>query len=689
MHRIHFYLSSPRKRGPRRTDTACGGALWVPACAGMTTVMMVACVSVRAADTDTPTPTPTPELVVTATRVPTPILDIPAGVSVIDRQTIEQRGYNTLAEALSAVPGIRVSQSGGAGGVASVFVRGTNSDQVLVLIDGMPINDPADPGAQFNFGVDTLGDVERIEIIRGPMAALYGSGAIGGVINLIMRTGHEQGFHFTGDLAGGYPEQVRGILNGSGIEGPLDYSLTFESQSQQGFDSTPQRMSIFTGVPQGFRDRLLTINLGYTPVDGTRVSLLLRGRSAKFGFNNLGDPTFDDANATGTDDTLLGRVGITSKLFNGTFETGVFVGRLKDDRQFRQLLNPLDPNQAAEDNRFHGYRTDIQWNNTVHLNDLFTSSVLTATDLTFGYEYIGDTANVKANSISGGFPFAQNANASMTTNSGYAGVQTTLWQRVTLTGQVRQDVVLNDSPSTWRLGAVLDVPEMLTHFKAAYGTAFRAPTLFDRFGFDSTGFRGNPNLQPETAQGWEAGFTTDLPVFARADGLSFGATYFNEQIQNLIVEQFVPIETQVNIGSAHIQGVETSLTVRLFQWMTLDATYTFTDAQDADSGERLLRRPQNTASLNAAITPMPGLTIAPELLLTGAFQDFLIDNSGVSTNVGTSQHGLIANLTITYDVAPHVQLYATGRNIFNSRFEPVNGFQTPGASFLAGVRVRL
>jgi vitamin B12 transporter len=315
--------------------------------------------------------------------------------------------------------------------------------------------------------------------------------------------------------------------------------------------------------------------------------------------------------------------------------------------------------------------------------------VLSATDLTFGYEYIGDSANVRVNTLSGGFPFAQNARASMTTNSGYAGIQTTLWQRLTFTGQIRQDVVLNDAPFTWRLGAVLAVPEVLTHFKAAYGTAFRAPTLFDRFGIDSTGFRGNPHLEPESAQGWEVGFTTDLPVFDRADGISIGMTYFNEQIQNLIVEQFTPIETQVNIGSAHIQGVETSLDVRLFRWMTLDATYTFTDAQNADFGERLLRRPQNTASFNATITPLPGLTIAPELLLTGAFQDFLTDNNGFSTTVGTSQHGLIANLTVTYDVAPHVQLYATGRNIFNSRFEPVNGFQTPGGSFLAGVRVRL
>ncbi len=96
------------------------------------------------------------------------------------------------------MPGIRVAQSGGPGGNASVFIRGTDSNQVLVLRDGMPINDGSDPGAAFNFGVDTLADVERIEIVRGPMASLYGSGAVGGVINLITRQGHEQGVHLAG-----------------------------------------------------------------------------------------------------------------------------------------------------------------------------------------------------------------------------------------------------------------------------------------------------------------------------------------------------------------------------------------------------------------------------------------------------------------------------------------------------------
>jgi len=648
-------------------------ALWIPAFAGMTMSAVLA--------DDTP---PTGEIVVTATRVPTPVLDIPAGVSVIDRQTIEQRGYTTLTEALSAVPGIRVSQSGGPGGNASVFVRGTNSNAVLVLRDGTPLNDASDSSGAFNFGVDTLADVERIEVIRGPMAALYGSGAIGGVINLISRQGHEPGLHVTGELAGGHPRQIEGNVNASGIQGPFDYSATLQGQDQRGYDATPQRMSIYTGVPDPYSELTGTLNLGYTPVDGTRLSLFLRARRATFGFDALGNPTFDNSNSTGNDESLLGRIGVSSKLFNGTYETNAYLGRLQDDRRYTEALNPLDPNQQSNDSRYHSYRTDVQWNNVVHLSDLMDMPSLSATDLTFGYEHIADNINVKVNQSSGGFPFQQSARTSMTDDALYTGLQTTLVQRLTLTGQIRQDWVAGNQPFTWRLGAVLDVPEVAARFKAAYGTAFRAPSLFDRFGVDSFGYVGNPNLKPESAQGWELGFTTTVGV------ASFGATYFNEQVSNLIVAVFTPVNTAVNVGSAHIQGVEAELTLRPADWLAVQASYTYADAQNADAGSRLLRRPLNAAVLNATITPLPGLTIAPELLITGAFQDFLVDDGGNATGtIISSPHGVIANLTVTYDVTPRMQLFALARNLFYSRFEPVNGYQTPGPSFLAGVRMHL
>ncbi len=253
---------------------------------------------------------PVPEQVVTATRVPTPISDIPAGVTVITRAEIEAKGYDTLTQALSGVPGVHVSPSGGQGGQASVFIRGTNANHVLVLRDGMPITDAADPAQAFNFGIDTLSDIERIEVIRGPMASVYGSGAIGGVINLISRRGTEQGMHWCGDVAGGYPALVRGTVGASGIEEPN------RLRGAHGRKPVTSRLRPrhpaaavqhpYTGTRQGFRDRIATLNLGYTPVEGTRLSLFLRGQIAYFGYNTLGSPTFDDSNSNGQVGSLEG-----------------------------------------------------------------------------------------------------------------------------------------------------------------------------------------------------------------------------------------------------------------------------------------------------------------------------------------------------------------------------------------------
>jgi vitamin B12 transporter len=145
-----------------------------------------------------------------------------------------------------------------------------------------------------------------------------------------------------------------------------------------------------------------------------------------------------------------------------------------------------------------------------------------------------------------------------------------------------------------------------------------------------------------------------------------------------------------NVGSAHIQGIETELSLHPALWLTVQATWTFTVAKDVDDGVPLLRRPRDAGSLNAKITPYPGVTIAPELLYTGAFEDYLVDDGGNSTgDIVTSPHGLIANITVTYDFSLRVQLYTTGTNIFDSKFEPVNGYQIPGPTFLAGIRVKL
>ncbi len=633
-----------------------------------------------------------PDTVITATRAPLPVTDIPAGVTVIDRQAIESSGAVTLAGVLTNVPGLHVSPSGGPGGQASVFVRGTNSAHVLVLRDGMPVNDAADVSGAFNFGVTTLSDVERIEVVRGPMAGLYGSSAIGGVINLISRRGVEGAPRIEIDLSGGHPASIVGAASASGVTGRLDYAFTAESQSRRGFDTTPQRQAgIYTGTPQGFRDRIATANLGYTPIGGTRLSLFLRGSQTLFAFNTLGFPTFDQANSSGTTSSLLGRIGITSHLFDGVYETSAFLGRSQDDRRYFEGLNSADPNLVAQDNRYHAYRTDLRWDNTVHLNDLFPSSVLSKSDFAFGYQHTVDTINVRINDSFSGFPYASSARASMTTDAAYTGLSTTVLERVILTGQIRQDRVGPNTPATWRLGSVLRVPEIGTSFKVAYGTSFRAPALFERFGTDSFGTVGNPSLKPESAEGWEIGFTSKIPLAGRDDAVTFGVTYFNQRIRDLITNVFGPVTTWVNLGSAHIQGVETEITLRPASWLMLHASYTFTDAMsDSQSpaiGAALLRRPRDAAAVDAVIMPLPMVKIVTSVIYTGASHDYLYDNQSNGLGYGIGQHGLVANLSASYDVTPKVQLRLEGTNIFNARFEPVNGFQMPGTTIMAGARL--
>jgi len=628
-----------------------------------------------------------PDMVITATRLPTEIEQIPAGVTVIDRARIEAEGATDLAQALKDVPGLRMVQSGGAGGNASVFIRGLNSSQVLVLRDGMPLNDSADSSGAFNFGVDTIADIERIEVIRGPMAALYGSGAIAGVINLITRRGERTGTQVSGELASGYPGQVLGHAMVTGVQDGWDYAAIGEGQWQRGFDTVPQRMSVYRDVPQSYATGIGTLNLGYTPQEGTRLSLLLRARRADFGFNALGFPIYDNANSRGHVDSILGRVGATTTLLDGKLESSLFAGRLQEDRHYTQKLDPNDPNQAENNSRYHGYRTDVQWANTLHLTETIGTSWQSGTDLTFGAQYLRDDATVRVSSAFFGAPYAQAVRAGMTTDALYAGARTTLFDRLTLTAQLRQDWIDGLTPFTWRFGGVLAIPEFGSRLKAAYGTSFRAPSLFDRYGVDSFGYTGNPNLLPESARGWEAGFATDIPVFGRANGVSLGATYFNNRVQNLIVVQFDPTYTSVNIGAARTQGVETEITLRPSSWLTAQLGWTVTQAQDAITGQKLLRRPQQMLFASATFTPRPGLTIRPEITYTGAFRDYLIDNAGYPGNPGRSPPGTVVNLAVNYAVAPGFTLFAIGRNLTNSRFEPVNGYQMPGLVALAGIRM--
>lgn len=622
-----------------------------------------------------------PETIVTATRVPTPLEQIPAGVTVITRQMMEDRGYTTLVDALSAVPGLRIVQSGGPGAAASVFIRGTNSNQVLVLENGVPINDPSDPNGAYNFGLATLTGVQRIEVIRGPMSSLYGSGAIGGVINIITTPGSGPPTASI-SVAAGLPNANEIDAGLSGASGPFDYRIDGSALTQQGFDVTPRRESVYTGERDGFQNQQGSFDLGWTIIPGTRLSLYASGQHSLGGLDTLGSPAFDAPNEVGYSTNALATLALSSQVLPW-WQTVLMTSSLYNFRHYVNPLNPADPNQEFNDDHYQGTRFDLQWNNTVNLPDAGPARDQT---LTLGFERTAQSVSDNLNDSFFGSPFVQQTEAERISSAWRAGFQSTLFRRLTFTGSVLDDAVSAvGNAFTWRGGVVLAVPELLSRVKLSGGTAFLAPSLFDQFG-SGGGFVGNPNLKPERSIGFEIGWNTTLPAFGQSDVISFGATYFHTDVKDLIETVFSPVFTTVNIGLAHLQGVEATLSLHPRNWLSANLAYTFTDARDADTGQLLLRRPENQLSANLLIRPWPKLTIAPEILYIGPFEDALVDNNGFPAGTGLMPSGTIVNINTTWQLTPRLALFLTGNNIFDSKFEPASGFAYPGASFLFGAR---
>ena len=630
-----------------------------------------------------------PDTVVTATRVPTPAERLPAATTVIDRATIEARGYTTLTEALAAVPGIAVVPAGGPGQQSSVFVRGSNSRHVLVLLDGMPINDPSEANGAFNFGDEFLGDIERIEVVRGPASVYYGSAAIGGVINLITRRApRDRAFAAGAELGAGAPRQVQAMANAGGTVrtgGQLfDYTATVQSYSTVGSNATADRIYPNLGEKDGARAAGITARLGYEPIQGTRIEAFARRRETRIGLDDRPfGGGFDDPNYGGLNTRTTLRLSGETRLLDGFWTTGLIAGYGEDRRKFANDPDPLNPSYARD--TYHAEQTRFEWNNT--LRPAFTGA-LSDTAIIFGVQ----RSDEDADAANGSSFFRTTTNARAGSTGFYLGGQGRLFTLLDVTGGVRQQEDEDfGGNTTWNLGGVLLVPglPLPLRLRAAAGTSFKAPSLFQRYGTIPGFFQGNPNLKPEKGASWEAGAELDLPLAGHVSTLS--VTYFESRIRDLI-DFNAAFNTMENRERARISGVETTLTLRPLSWLSIVAGYTWLDAHDQATGTPLPRRPSHSGSLVATLTPLPGVMLTPEIIYAGshregAFATYLDDSSSLSEPANT-KGGTIVNLTATWQVLPAAQLFLTGRNLTDSDYEPANSYQIAGRTVIGGVRAR-
>ena len=598
-------------------------------------------------------------VVVTATRVPTPESQVASSITVITAEDIAALQTPTLPDVLKLVPGLNVVQTGGPGGQTSIFMRGTNSNHVKTFVDGVDVSDPSSANASFDYGQFLTPDIERIEVLRGPQSGLYGGDAIGGVINVITKSGNGPA-QLTASVEGGSFDTFNQAIGLSGSADRLHYTANLEHFHAGETPVTPldQLLPGEQRIDDYYDNLTASTKLGYDISDTWDVGLVARYTDTHLrttGDNELDFPvTFPDATQSTADTTqYYSRLFVHNVAFDGLLDhsIGVAYSNLKSTE--------FSPDNGPSE--FAGSRVKIDWQGNIRL--------AAQEHLILGAEHQHDA-------------ISQPISADINIESGYAELQSGFGESFFDTVSVRYDI--NDrfgSKVTYRIAPVYLIKDSGTKLKASVGSGFKAPTLSDLFQSFPPFFFANPNLRPETSVGYDVGFEQSL----FGDSLQLGATYFRNNIKNLIDEN-ADFTSLTNIGRARTDGVESFIAYQPIAAYNARFDYTYTEAFDQDTNLGLLRRPKHKATLRNSWRATSRLSLDATILYTGSW----IDGNRDFTNLEplNSASFTIVNIAGNFDVNNNLSVYARVNNLFDRRYEDPIGFLQPHIGAFAGVKVK-
>ena len=608
---------------------------------------------------------PAQRIVVSATRVETPYEQLGSSATVITRQDIERSQKTTVIELLRTVASIDVASSGGPGQPASVFIRGAKSEHTLVLIDGVEVNDPISPGRAFDWAHLTTDNIERIEIIRGPQSTLYGSDAIGGVINIITRKGKGRP-RFTLSTEYGTYHTYRESAAVSGGTTLFNYSVSLARLDTEGVSAARRRDG--NREDDAYENTTVAARFGLTPSENFGLDVFLRYSDAYAELDMAGGPGADDPNYDSDTQNFSVRTQARLGLLDGLWEQKLGVSYTDIDRRTHNDPDPTHP-LDVERSSYDGEILRFDWQHNLYLHDTNT--------LTLGAETEEERGRSHYFSDGAWGPFTSDFRTRKArTNGYYVQDQIKLWDRFfTTVGARLDDHEKFGSETTYRIASAYLVRETGTKLKGSYGTGFKAPTLFQLY----SSF-GDVNLQPEKSRGWDVGVEQKLCN----DRVTLGATYFHNDFTNLIDYNNATWKYE-NIGKARTRGVELAATVQPTDPLTLRGTYTYTHAEDVETGFDLLRRAKSKVGLDASYRLTEKARLNAGLAYIGKRKD-LDFGTFPAARVSLESYVLV-NVGASYDVTKHLTVFGRLENLFNEKYEEVKGYGTPGFGAFTGVRV--
>ncbi len=614
------------------------------------------------------TPSIQHEVVVTATRLETPAKEIASSVTVITRERLEQSKKATVIEALQEVLGVSIVQNGPPGAAASVFLRGANSEHTLILMDGVELNDPISPSRSFDLAHLTLDNIERIEILRGPQSTLYGSDALGGVVNIITKKGQGKPKFSLSSVAGSYGT----IITSAGINGSterMQYSLGTSYFRSDGFSAASAN---YEGNEEkdGYRNLTIWGRLGFRLSDNLDVDLILRTLNTQIDIDNAGGAQGDDPNNVQDYNALFIKTQIRNLMLNNRWELKLGLSLVDYDRQHE---NPTDEAHLldSENGFFKSKLFKIDWQNNLFLHETNT--------FTLGIDYQQEQGESKYNSDGIWGPFSSIFPLRRARVTGfYLQDQIRLANQFFATLGLRLDDHSQFGSSvTYRLAPAFFIEATQTKFRATYGTAFKSPSLYQLYAPGTfLGPIGNKDLRPEKSTGWDLGIEQQIIK----GKILIGATYFSNQYENLINWSD---QGYTNIGNAESKGTELLIRAQIKDDLLFQATYTGTEAKDKDT--YLLRRPKHKLTANVNYNFFKKGNLHLSLIYIGERDDEYYDFLTWAPTRETLPGYSLFNAAASFNFTSSFQIFCRLDNIFNKEYEMIKGYGTPGFSVYGGV----
>jgi vitamin B12 transporter len=606
------------------------------------------------------------QVVVTATRTEQPVSEVGQTISVIDAEAIRRRQADTVVDLLRNVPGVTFTRNGGVGTTTAVYIRGAESEQTVALIDGVKLNDPAAPGGGFDFGHLLVGNIARIEVLRGSQSVLWGSQAIGGVVNattlepteaLAVNGRAEYGWRDTRELVGNVSRKI-GAVSASLGAGEL------ETDGISIFDE-----NLGGRERDGYRNFGANAKVNVALSDNVSVDVrgwYSNGRSDLDGFPA---PAFSlgDTNEYSRTRELIGYSALNVSLLDGRFHNRIAGAYTQTKR------NNFDPDGFVfETFDGNGRNTRFEYQGTF--------AVTERVQTTFGAE--SERSRFVTSSFGG--PATR---GEATINSGYAELVAKPIAGLTTTVGVRHDHHDEFGGKTTTGASAAWTPnEGLTILRASYSEGFKAPTLYQL-----QSEYGNALLRPESARGWDAGIAQRF-FSSKAE---VGATVFRRDSRDLInfISCFAPFAgicgnrpfgTYDNVSRARAEGVELTALLKPVDALTVQANYTHVDAEDRSAGSamfgnELARRPSDTASAIVDYTWAFGLETGVTFTHVGAS----FDDASNTQRVDAYD---VVDLRAGYPLMNGIQLEARVENLLDEQYETLYRYGTAGRAAYFGVR---